>query len=220
MELTQFEYDTMNFSRIIDEDDRAWFNADEIAAYLEYSRTRDMLRMVSKDEQKCFPLPKEEAHEVRGSIYHVPVWIPEVVLYELLFASNKPAAKQFSRFVADTLVQLRSGKHPLQQQVSDLQATVCHQANLLRLHASTIRENGEMRATEFYSKLLQRPVSASEATQMSKILGMCGTSKSGNYYKQGDMAPDLDVVSRLYESGFMTDSQFRAYLQRVKGDLV
>lgn len=71
--------------------DQFYFIADEVTAALDYIDRKTPIEKLDEEDKMLSP------HPIRGRIY---VLISEAALYELVFASKKPNAKKFQRWVA------------------------------------------------------------------------------------------------------------------------
>ena len=98
-----------NIKTVTDNDDNIWFKGKDIATFLEYQDTKQALRVNVDEEYKmnyeslvnasrgvsCTPLTFNE----KNTIY-----IKEAGLYQLVFQSKKPEAKQFTKWIIEDVI--------------------------------------------------------------------------------------------------------------------
>lgn len=89
-----------NEIRFVDVDGEWWAVAEDVAKALDYSRSRNMVRMLDDDEKG--------AHNVStlGGVQKVTI-ISETGIYECILKSKRKEAKEFKRWVKDVLKELR-----------------------------------------------------------------------------------------------------------------
>jgi anti-repressor protein len=92
-EMKIFENSQFGKITVLEKDGEPWFIAKEIADILEYSNTNKMTKRLDVDEKAHAPL-RAYSNEIRSLSI-----INESGLYEAIFGSRKPEAKEFKRWV-------------------------------------------------------------------------------------------------------------------------
>lgn len=96
-------------------DGEPWFLASDVAKVLDYSRARDMIRLLEPDEKG--------AHKVRGlegtrQVEREVSIISESGLYHAIFASSKPDAQAFRKWVTSEVLPAirKNGQYTLRRE--------------------------------------------------------------------------------------------------------
>lgn len=95
-EIQIFNYEN-NQVRTVEKDGAIWFVAKDVCDILEISKYRDAISRLDDDERASVKV------DTLGGIQEMAA-INESGLYALVFRSNKPEAKKFSRWVRDTVL--------------------------------------------------------------------------------------------------------------------
>ena len=116
-EIKLFNYGD-NAVRTIEKDGEVWFVAKDVCDILELKDVTSALRSLDDDEKMT--LQNERSHSgQRGGAQSFNV-ISEAGLYKLAFRSNKPMAKDFTRWVTHEVIPaiFRTGSYSVQQESS------------------------------------------------------------------------------------------------------
>jgi len=83
--------------RVVERDGEPWFVASDVGTILDYSRPRDMLRLLDEDEKGA------QIVRTPGGPQEMAI-ISESGLYHAIFLSRKPQAKAFRRWVTEEVL--------------------------------------------------------------------------------------------------------------------
>jgi len=97
-EMQLFEYEAENVFRVIDRDGEPWFVLSEVCAQLEIVNASDAAGRLDDDEKDTIGITNSIGRSRRAII------INESGLYRLIFRSQKPAAKQFKKWVTSEVL--------------------------------------------------------------------------------------------------------------------
>lgn len=97
-----FMYKNQNVRTTVLNDD-VWFSAKDICDILEHSNSRKAINALDDDEKMTVTKGYGQTEKQRGGARFM-TFVSEPGLYKLIFRSNKPEAKEFTRWVTHTLL--------------------------------------------------------------------------------------------------------------------
>ena len=101
-QLQVFMYNNQNV-RTTNINGDAWFSAKDICDILEHSNSRKAIMSLDDDEKMTVTKSYGQTEKQRGGARFM-TFVSEPGLYKLIFRSNKPEAKEFTRWVTHTLL--------------------------------------------------------------------------------------------------------------------
>lgn len=96
-----FTFGETNKVRIINKDDKPWFHASDVCSILEIGDTRRAVERLDDDEKMKQLGVKLQ---VETKLNNKSWFVNESGLYNLIFRSNKPEAKQFRKWVTNVVL--------------------------------------------------------------------------------------------------------------------
>ena len=123
-QINLFNNDSLNVAikTITDDNNVLWFRARDIALYLGYSDTNQAIRINVDDDYKTqlYKIETTPARICTGLTVNAKnsIYIKEFGLYQLIFASKKVEAKQFSKWIVEEVIPSirQTGKYILYDQ--------------------------------------------------------------------------------------------------------
>lgn len=115
-EIKLFNYGD-NAVRTIEKDGEVWFVAKDVCDILELKNPSDALKSLDDDERSSLRISEGTSPKGGNPNFNV---ISEAGLYKLAFRSNKPMAKDFTRWVTHEVIPaiFRTGSYSVQQESS------------------------------------------------------------------------------------------------------
>ena len=115
-EIKLFNYGD-NAVRTIEKDGEVWFVAKDVCDILELKNPSDALKSLDNDERSSLRISEGTSPKGGNPNFNV---ISEAGLYKLAFRSNKPIAKDFTRWVTHEVIPaiFRTGSYSVQQESS------------------------------------------------------------------------------------------------------
>ncbi len=131
-----FEKQQINI--IIDNNDKLWFNANDLTTALGYDRQKRMIRFHVEDKNKSQLQYINHNHNINK--HPQSIYISETGLYTLLIKSNKPNAKKFTAWITgEVLPSLRKyGYYKMKNKFEKDKTGLLQQINYLEKQTKTM----------------------------------------------------------------------------------
>ena len=145
-EIKLFNNDVLNVNikTVTDDDNNIWFKGKDIATFLEYADTKKAISMhVDADYKQTFGSLMTHVRGGESPPHHLmqnhTIYINEAGLYQLVFQSKKPEAKQFTKWIIEDVI-------------PSIRKTGKYSIPLVENHISLINERDlHFKASHFYS---------------------------------------------------------------------
>lgn len=127
------KFNNQNIFFVLDNKNNPWFKSNDIAEILEYTNTRQAIRLNCDDDDKeIFSNLKRLLNSAFINLHPETIFINESGLYSLILSSKKEESKQFKKWVTkEVLPSIRKyGEYKLQKEIKELSDSFSNQLQI------------------------------------------------------------------------------------------